>query len=375
VADRGGLSQSSFANGAGHEVPDAQRGILDIHGEPRLTVWTNLETTATAGQRVVKTIDPVDWRPGETVVITGVISKINAGDTNDLHADMPPPCMPDLFPPPSETTAEEVTVAYLIDAHTVVLTADLAHDHTSEVRVTPGGTVIEMRAQIGLLSRNVVIQGDDQSADQMFGAHTIAVHGGHFRVENTEVRNCGQAKNLGRYCLHFHKSGYQPPPQSFLRSNSIHHSFQRATTIHGTTHALVQNNIAWKVMGHTFFVEDGDEEYVQIEHNLGVGTLISPYSLFSDCQASTFWTATPKNIWRNNIAANSHGHGFWFELDAGAAGDFTHHPTIEVSGNTYHDNNLRGWFIAPEYTPATPQYFRNNTYGFPTSMHCPCDIL
>jgi hypothetical protein len=269
--------------------------------------------------------------------------------------------MPDLFPPPSETTVEEVEVDYLIDDHTVVLKTDLRHQHVSETRVTPGGTTIDMRAQIALLSRNVIIQGDDQSEEQLFGMHTIAVHGGHLRVENTEVRNCGQARNLGRYCLHFHKSGYQPPPQSFIQSNSIHHGFQRATTIHGTTHALVQNNVAYKIMGHNFFIEDGDEEYVQLEGNLGVETIISPYSLLSDCQAATFWTATPKNIWRNNVAANSHGHGFWFELDAGAAGDFTHHPTIEVSGNTYHDNNLRGWFIAPEYTPTTPQYFRNNT--------------
>ena len=106
----------------------------------------------------------------------------------------------------------------------------------------------------------------------------------------------------------------------------------------------------------------GDEEYVVIEGNLGIETLTTPYSLASDCQAATFWTATPKNIWRNNVAANSHGNGFWFELDAGAAGDFTKAPTIEVSGNNFHDNNLRGWFIAPKYLPETPQYFHGNTY-------------
>ena len=128
-------------------------------------------------------------------------------------------------------------------------------------------------------------------------------------------------------------------------------------------YALVQNNVAYRVMGHTYFVEDGDEEYVTLEGNLGIETLTSPYSLKSDCQASTFWTATPKNIWRNNVAANSHGNGFWFELDAGAFGDTSNLPTIEVSGNSYHDNNLRGWFIAPNYEPDTPQYFHNNTYA------------
>jgi len=363
VADRGGLSRSAFANGAGHEVPLSQRGILDIHGESRQTVWTHLATTANAGASSIRTTEPVDWRSGEKLIITGEMSRINPGETNDLMADMPPPCMPDLFPPPSSTTAEEVIVDRVSDdGHTVWLTQPLQHRHQSEVRSTPDGAVIEMRAQVALLSRNVIVQGDDSSAEQLFGAHTIAVHGGHLRVENAEVRNCGQARNLGRYCLHFHKAGYQPPTQSYLKSNSIHNSFQRATTIHGTTHALVQNNVAYKVMGHNFFVEDGDEEYTVLDHNIGIETIISPYSLFSDCQAATFWTASPKQIWRNNVAANSHGHGFWFELDAGAAGDFTSAATIEVDGNTFHDNNLRGWFIAPKYTPSTPQYFRNNTY-------------
>jgi len=47
----------------------------------------------------------------------------------------------------------------------------------------PTGTV-DMRIEVGLLSRNVIIQGDDKSASQKFGAHTLAVHGGVFHMEN-----------------------------------------------------------------------------------------------------------------------------------------------------------------------------------------------
>jgi plastocyanin len=369
VADRGGLSESSFANGEGHEVPQSQRGVIDIHGKPRVKTWTQLSTTAYADDKFITLSTPVDFMPGEKLVITGKIIEENEGDTNDLMADMPPPCMIErAFQQHSRTSAEEVEVLSVVDSHTIMLVEPLKHTHESELVTTPAGKVIDMRAQVGLLTRNVVIQGDDSSPGQMFGAHTIAVHGGNLRVENTEVRNCGQARNLGRYCLHFHKAGFQPGGPdldwkgSYLIGNSIHDSFQRATTIHGTTHAVVTDNVAYRVHGHNYFVEDGDEEYVRLERNLAVETMISPFSLFSDCQAASFWTATPKNFWRDNVAANSHGHGFWYELDAGAAGDFTHHPTLEVSGNIYHDNNLRGWFIAPTYTPDEPQYFRNNTY-------------
>ena len=91
---------------------------------------------------------------------------------------------------------------------------------------------------------SVTAQGDESSDEDLFGMHTIAVHGGHFRIEHAEVRRCGQASNLGRYCLHLHKTGYNAPPNTYIKSNSIHHSYQRATTIHGTQHALVENNVA-----------------------------------------------------------------------------------------------------------------------------------
>ena len=362
VADKGGLSSSSFAMGAGHEVPLSQKGILDIHGKRRLKTWTNTAQTAHAGDNFIITDKPVDFAAGETIVITGHVKTFTgAPSSNDKDGDMPPPCF---YPSPAEMTTEELTVVEVTDGGLrVVFEEPLQYDHQSEIITTPQGRDVSVQAQVALLTRNIVIQGDEGSTEQLFGSHTIAVHGGHFRVENTEVRRCGQARNLGRYCLHYHKTGYNPPPNSYLKSNSIHHSFQRATTIHGTQHALVSNNVAYRVMGHNYFVEDGDEEYVVLEGNLGIETLTTPYSLLSDCQAATFWTATPKNIWRNNVAANSHGNGFWFELDAGAAGDFTKSPTIEVSGNNFHDNNQRGWFIAPKYLPETPQYFRGNTYA------------
>jgi hypothetical protein len=79
-----------------------------------------------------------------------------------------------------------------------------------------------MRVEVALLSRNVLVQGaggprldgtptiaagdgEASSEAQLFGAHTGAFHGGHYRIENTELRrHCGQAGNLGRYCTHFH---------------------------------------------------------------------------------------------------------------------------------------------------------------------------
>lgn len=62
----------------------------------------------------------------------------------------------------------------------------------------------------------------------------------------TEIRNCGQSFVLGRYCNHLHMAGHQA--HSYIRGNSIHHSFQRAVTIHGSHNSLIENNVAYDVM-------------------------------------------------------------------------------------------------------------------------------
>ena len=43
---------------------------------------------------------------------------------------------------------------------------------------------------------------------------------------------------------------------SYLRLNSIHHTYNRACTIHGVHRLRVQDNVAYDNMGHAFFLED-----------------------------------------------------------------------------------------------------------------------
>ena len=72
------------------------------------------------------------------------------------------------------------------------------------------------------------------------------------RIEHTEVRNMGQAFRLGRYAIHFHLSADMSG--SYVRRCAIRHSFNRALTAHGVHNLLVEANVAYDIMGHTFFV-------------------------------------------------------------------------------------------------------------------------
>lgn len=42
---------------------------LDIHGQPRAVVWTELAITAEKGAKSIVLIGAVDWRVGEEIVI------------------------------------------------------------------------------------------------------------------------------------------------------------------------------------------------------------------------------------------------------------------------------------------------------------------
>lgn len=56
----------------------------------------------------------------------------------------------------------------------VTLTSPLSYEHYAGVQDFGNGDVLEMRGEVGLLSRNVLIRGDEAtSARNKFGAHIM----------------------------------------------------------------------------------------------------------------------------------------------------------------------------------------------------------
>ena len=225
------------------------RGAIDIHGIPRRRVWTVLGADIPAGTNIVTTANPVDWLPGDLVVIT-------SSDYDFEHA-------------------EEADILAVLSPTRFTVNITFRWDHLGTI--VPGASVswdsdLDMRAEVGLLTRNIIIQGDDNSDAQLFGVHTGVFMGGIFHVENAEIRRCGQAFLMGRYCTHMvrrelhcswststppvpftfqshftlqHEAGVED--DSYIRFNSIHHSYQRAVTIHDTDKTTVRHNFAYKI--------------------------------------------------------------------------------------------------------------------------------
>uniref|UniRef100_A0A2R9CBE5 hyaluronoglucosaminidase n=1 Tax=Pan paniscus TaxID=9597 RepID=A0A2R9CBE5_PANPA len=216
---------------------------------------------------------------------------------------------------------------------------------------------VDMRAEVGILTRNIVIQGEVEDSCyaenqcQFFDYDTFG--GTHYvHLSYVELKHMGQ-QQMGRYPVHFHlcgdvdyKGGYRHA--TFVDGLSIHHSFSRCITVHGTNGLLIKDTIGFDTLGHCFFLEDGIEQRNTLFHNLGLltkpGTLLPTDRNNSmcttmrdkvfgnyipvpatDCMAvSTFWIAHPNNNLINNAAAGSQDAGIWYL--------FHKEPTGESSG-------------------------------------------
>jgi len=324
------VSNKNLVVNPGDAAQYSDVGIIDIHGQPRLRTWTKVAMTAEIGSLVVVASENVDFIAGESIIITSV----------DDHRQ-----------------TEEATVAALgLDSRTITLTAPLRFHHSSQV-VQLGGRAVDMRCEVGLLSRNVVIQGmGAKTAPQLFGAHTAAVRGGILRIENAELRSCGQAYNKGRGCVDFQEITLGA--SSYARFNSIHRSWQRGITVSASNNVRIQHNLVYKSMGHSFALETGSEKFNVFDENLAVMPYPSNALLISEWRPAGFFTPTPLNIWRNNIAVGSTHHGFSFELLWRPVGRVLLGgvcPVNEVLGgffnNTAHANGANGLHIFPAYTP------------------------
>ncbi|KAK1160788.1 cell migration-inducing and hyaluronan-binding protein-like [Acipenser oxyrinchus oxyrinchus] len=253
---------------------------------------------------------------------------------------------------------------------------------------------VDMRAEVGLLTRNILIKGEMEAqcygndACKFFDFDTF---GGHLKVEHgfkaihidgMEMKHMGQ-QLMGHYPIHFHmngdvdeKGGYDPP--TYVKGLSIHHTFSRCVTVHGSNGLLVKDVVGYDSLGHCFFTEDGAEERNTFDHCLGLlvkaGTLL-PSDRDSkmcrvitdgafpgyvakprqDCSAtSTFWIANPSNNLINCAAAGSEETGFWFifhHIPTGPSeglyspGHTEHMPLGQFFNNRAHSNYRAGMIL------------------------------
>lgn len=303
-------------------------GTIDLYGETR-TSWTRLNATAHQNGAQLTLAEASDWRVGDRIVV--------ASTDYDYAQD------------------ETFTIT-TVSGKQITLDASLRYMHWGELQSYNGKTVDE-RAEVALLSRNILIQGDPSAESDGFGGHIMIMSGSTLHLDGVTLHRMGQRGRLGRYPIHFHLMG-DDARGSFVKNSTIHRSFNRCMTIHGSNGVLLQNNVAYDAAGHCFFLEDGAEVDNVLEGNLGLG-IYRPEEedalLESDMRflgPAVYWITNPDNIVRNNVAAGSQGSGFWIALPEHPTGPSfndaiwpQHTPLSEFAGNVAHSNGSDGLHV------------------------------
>src|SRR5581483_9760782 len=236
---------------------------------------------------------------------------------------------------------------------------------------------VDERGEVGLLSRNIRIQASADAEKSYFGGHIMAMAGSKMYISSVELNRMGQNMHLARYPVHWHILG--DGQGQYLQNSSIHDTYSRCVTVHGTNDVRVENNVTYNTVGHCFFLEDAVEHGNQYLHNLAILTKCHPDGkpcvptdlgpagsgggfgsgaagqkakdvlIPSDNTASSFWVTNPDNSYVGNVAAGSEATGFWFALPEHPTGAFLDKPgsdkiwprrtkVREFKGNTAHSN-------------------------------------
>ena len=324
-----------FMNVHGRFLMVMRGGELDLHGADKgLVSWTTLAAHGRKGATSLFLSEPVNWRAGDKVVVA-----------------------------PSGMAAEEAETRIInevsSDGRTVFFSEPLARDHFGET-IDYGGGAIDMRAEVGLLSRNIIIEGDEASRTDQIGGHMMIMNdslertqknvrrrdrssylergvdpsfmrpgydkASEARIEGVLFRRMGQLRRQGRYAIHFHLT--DDGRNSYVRNNSFDETFQRAVNLHGVNNVRVSNNVAHNTLGHVFvFAEEGDEMFNRLEGNLSVlnyrltgderaflGSTGGGRFEQEEPRASHFWGTNFFNTIRANRAAGSvGGNGFFLD--------------------------------------------------------------
>jgi G8 domain len=345
-------------------------GTLNLHGKRYYRTWTRLSKTASIGDRVLVLQQEVNWRAGQDIVLVTTAMK----DSREFHQN------------------EVHTVEYVFPKDRLPAGIGSAIQLRSPVKYQHVA-IQNYQAEVGLLSRNIVIQGSstdseptdkdplncslewnygdtkrpcmDQTELTGYGAHIMIHRGGKGYLEGVELLRVGQTNVLGRYPVHFHMLG-NLCKGCYVKHSAVRRSYYRCVSIHGTHSTIVSENVAFDVSGYCYYLEDGIETRNTISFNLaafihmigpepptGFGQTTKIYkqsstlTLPADVTASGFYiTNVDNNIIGNTASGGWAGYAFPnLDSPVGLSRNVNMRPSSglgnTIDGNTAHST---GWW-------------------------------
>jgi hypothetical protein len=159
-------------------------GNLSLHGAPRARTWTKLARSLQPGDKQMTLAAPVDWAVGDQIVVT-----------------------PTRWDP---AEAEVATVNGVVNGGlTVLLQAPVKYPHLGELVPLVNGTrQLDVRGEVGLLTHNIVIQGEvpppelDTPGNNRFGCRVVvSSYAGYNGSLQVSIENASKLRVFEVVCL------------------------------------------------------------------------------------------------------------------------------------------------------------------------------
>jgi hypothetical protein len=240
-------------------------GNLELHGTTPAKTVTKLNDHAAFGATSLSLVDAVTWAANDEIVVA----------TSDYYM----PGVPWGQSPAeiSGISAQKTQITAVTNSTTLNIQDGLNSQRWGKLQyltatgisLTPGTlptglvpgtpTVVDERAEVANLTRNIVIQAPNDAVWQNngFGCHVMIMKStptesgikGVAHLNGVEIKRGGQAGKLARYPFHWHMLSYQGTATlsdatgQYIRNSVINQSAQRGIVIHGTIGVDVKNII------------------------------------------------------------------------------------------------------------------------------------
>jgi G8 domain/Right handed beta helix region/Secretion system C-terminal sorting domain len=333
-------------------------GTLELHGTPPTKTWTKINAHAPQGSTNLSLLESVNWKVNDQIVVaptdypsTGVAQKMSINAISGTSLTTSVGMNAQRWGLLQYATASGMSLTYSPPPATVVAGTPI---------------VLDERAEVGNLTRNIVIQAPDDARWQndKFGCHVMIMRQGTTQgiahVNGVEIRRGGQNGKIGRYPFHWHMLSYEGSTTladatgQYIRNSSVHESVHRGIVIHGTNGVEVSKNVLFNIRGHAVFTEDASERRNTIDGNLVMHvrsptTPLKVHETDLSKNSAGFWVSNPDNTITNNTAADCIGSGYWFAFTTqawGLSAGISMNPSRTLFGvfdnNTAHSNSGDG---------------------------------
>ena len=158
-------------------------------------------------------------------------------------------------------------------------------------------------AEIALLSRNILIKGED--GEDKKGGYMQILHTPNIaqRIQGVEFQNMGRYSEVDKYPLQLLYSSNVDG--TLISRNSFRQSNQRCVVIEGTSNVTVSDNIAYEALGHCMYIGYESEDnliannLVSAIQNIGYGSRLPGESDYYSCAYKNYYNP---NDYVSNIA-------------------------------------------------------------------------